>query len=134
MNPLFNASDIISFKSLLESGHSPNVTCNGQSILINAARYNFKDAVELLIKSGANVNYQDSQGLTALMHATKKGHTDVVEILLDSGADKGIRNNSEKTCKDIAMSLYQEASLKNPKTYETRKSLEKINGIIDYRD
>ncbi|CAK7897722.1 probable 26S proteasome regulatory subunit p28 [[Candida] anglica] len=43
--------------------------------------------VELLLKSGVNVNATDKEDWTALMHAEAEGWTDVVELLKANGAE-----------------------------------------------
>ncbi len=40
--------------------------------------------IEALFKSGANVDAQDSNGITPLMDACKAGHSDAVRYLLKS--------------------------------------------------
>ncbi|KAL3115352.1 hypothetical protein niasHT_017754 [Heterodera trifolii] len=44
------------------------------------------DTVDLLIKSGANVNHSDPMGHSALMFATKLGLKDIVKRLVKAGA------------------------------------------------
>lgn len=48
------------------------------------------DAVELLVKHGANINKQDDDTWTPLHAACAEGHTDIVELLLRHGADSNI--------------------------------------------
>jgi ankyrin repeat protein len=40
------------------------------------------DLVELLLRNGAVVNLQDSDGLTALMYAVENGSLNIVKLLL----------------------------------------------------
>jgi hypothetical protein len=62
--------------------------------LIWAAFAGSKDIVELLLKSGADVNAkgEDTYGSTALMWASKKGYKDIVEMLLKAGADVNVKD------------------------------------------
>jgi ankyrin repeat protein len=55
--------------------------------LMAAAQYGVQEGVEALVRAGADVDLQNSMGVTALMIAVTYGHTNVVSFLLDhSGA------------------------------------------------
>ena len=54
--------------------------------LVCAARGGHQGIVELLLKQGADINSQDSDGDTALMKAACKCHQGVVQLLLEQGA------------------------------------------------
>ncbi|MBQ1960542.1 MAG: ankyrin repeat domain-containing protein, partial [Akkermansia sp.] len=54
-------------------------------------------AVDALIKAGANVNAQDEDGNTALMDAADEGHTAVVLRLIQAGADVNARDDEGET-------------------------------------
>ncbi|XP_033632864.1 poly [ADP-ribose] polymerase tankyrase-1-like [Asterias rubens] len=56
-----------------------------------------KQAVELLIKKGANLVDKNNEGLTPLHVATDKGHIDVMELLLESGAKVNSTDNMGQT-------------------------------------
>lgn len=49
--------------------------------------------MELLIKSGANVNQADINGETPLFNAALSGKVKVAELLVDSGADVNFATN-----------------------------------------
>lgn len=55
--------------------------------LIDAVMNNDIEAVELLLKSGADVNAKNNIGKTALMFAAEDGRLDIVAMLLEKGAD-----------------------------------------------
>lgn len=55
--------------------------------LIWAAKRGDLAALEAAIRSGANVNGEDSQGWTALFHAAHHGNTKALQLLIDAGAD-----------------------------------------------
>lgn len=59
---------------------------NGNSPLVLASYYGQHAAIKQLVKAGANVNYQSSQG-TALCGVSYKGDTIAAQILLENGAD-----------------------------------------------
>jgi ankyrin repeat protein len=53
------------------------------------------DSVELFIKAGMDINYQNpGNGFTALMWAAKNGKNDTVQFLLDRGADVHFTNKN----------------------------------------
>ena len=52
-----------------------------------AAANGRREVVDLLIRSKANIDQVDEDGLTALMAASAAGHADVVQLLVDAGAD-----------------------------------------------
>ena len=54
--------------------------------LMNAAKYGYAAAVQLLISHGCPVNDIDKTGKTALSIAVNHGHLDVVKSLLIAGA------------------------------------------------
>ena len=58
---------------------------DGNSALILAASLGHVEAVEALIREGANVEHAGRSGATALMVASAFGHTRVIEALIDMG-------------------------------------------------
>jgi len=63
------------------------------TLLIDAARYNQSDALELLLNAGAKVNEVDARGMTALMWAADRDNLRAVQLLLENKANKYIRSN-----------------------------------------
>lgn len=51
-----------------------------------------------MLKCGANVDKQDTEGRTALMAAAFMDHANIVSILLDNGADPNVSPLLEHTC------------------------------------
>jgi len=65
--------------------------------LFNAAQQGYAQMVKILLKTGIDINQQDSLGFTALHWAAYNGHQVVVESLLAHDADLNIVDNSGKT-------------------------------------
>ncbi|MBO4628533.1 MAG: ankyrin repeat domain-containing protein [Treponema sp.] len=72
---------------LLENGANYELTTQGYTPLMLASAYEKIEAIELLIKNGANVNATTSDGRTTLILATVDGHTESVKTLLANGAE-----------------------------------------------
>ncbi|KAH8766931.1 hypothetical protein F5882DRAFT_510319 [Hyaloscypha sp. PMI_1271] len=79
---------------------------DGQTALQMAAKHQRPGAVKLLLGTGkVNINHQDISGMTALHIAVACNASNSVEIvhdLLSSAANSDLRNNDEKTAKDLA--------------------------------
>jgi ankyrin repeat protein len=86
-----NADRII--KLLVESGTNLNTQCDitKNTALMQAVKYNDYESIKLLLNHGADVDIQDSHGLTALMYAENKK---IRNLLLRSDA-KGLLNLAE---------------------------------------
>jgi len=61
--------------------------------------------LEILVKSGVNLNEFNQYGNTLLMDCVTKDSSELVNILLELGADKNIKNNYGETAKDLAYDL-----------------------------
>lgn len=80
---------------LIEHGMNVNENCSADmnhSLLIEAAFRGCDEAVELLLKSGADINAQDSDGYTALMFAS--GKPAKVKLILAHNPDLSLRNKN----------------------------------------
>jgi len=71
-----------------------------------------KDAVELLIDSGAEVNVKNNEGKTPLDNASKLGYKDIAELLKTKGA-KG-ETTMRKRPKKIIAAQYKQEALEGP--------------------
>ena len=58
--------------------------------------------VQMLLKSGCDVNMRRADGATPLMVAADKGHFGVVRLLLVDGADAQLTNDAGETALQIA--------------------------------
>ena len=87
-----------SVKELLRSGGDPNacrpMDQGGDSCLIIAAFHQRSRMVEELLKSGADVEYANTDGMCALGWAVKKNVTPMVRALIEHGADPEFYNTT----------------------------------------
>ena len=75
----------------------------GQTPLAMAALFGHTEIVDLLIRSGANVNAPTRDGNTPLHNAAFFGHAEAAELLLSSGADRDARNNLGQTVIEVML-------------------------------
>ena len=95
LTPLMNAAENGSLACLeaIVIGHADKDYVNvfskgGLSALIIASAHGNKEAVEFLIKSGADMNaVHDDNQVTALMYAAASGHIEVIKVLVAAGVD-----------------------------------------------
>lgn len=64
----------------------------GSSPLISAAVFGKTEAATILIKAGADLNFQNNDGSTALHTSAFFCRPEIVKMLLEKGADKSLRN------------------------------------------
>ena len=77
---------------------------NDQNLVVAAQEGRIED-VRKYIEAGANIEYQDDQGINALIAATQEGHIAIVELLLERGVDINKPNADRQTPLLIAVSL-----------------------------
>lgn len=65
---------------------------SGDTCLHIAAHRGDYRSVELLLKSGLDVNRKGEMGCTALHYAKMKGNKDIIKLLLSHGASTTIKN------------------------------------------
>ena len=65
-----------------------------KTALILASENNRIQCVELLIKSGADVNQHDTLCYTALMAAAEKGNHEIMEMLIEAGSDVDMEHDN----------------------------------------
>lgn len=61
------------------------------------------DVAVFLMNSGADIDAQNNDGMTALMFGAKDGSESYVELFLTRGADESLRNKGGKTAEDLAI-------------------------------
>lgn len=81
--------NISEIKCALDQGADVNTkdSDDGWTALMHASKYGYVEIVDLLIKSGADVNAGSISNHTALMLASNFSHHEIMKILLDHGAD-----------------------------------------------
>ena len=89
-------------RALVEVGAKPSARVQGTPPLTLAVSANCEETVRFLLKSGADVNAADDQGMTALMQAAGWGHASMVQLLLENGADPEARNKQGQTAWGLA--------------------------------
>jgi hypothetical protein len=94
-------------KYLLEHGADPNGTsaiCDETAFQVAAMKGDL-EAMELLLKAGADINHRDCNGMSALMLACQKGQQAAVEFLLAHGADPSFKDGYDRTAETFASQL-----------------------------
>ena len=61
--------------------------------LLGAVHYSNREKVELLLRSGSDVNEKNLVGETVLMMAAFNGRTEIADLLVRSNADVNVKNN-----------------------------------------
>src|SRR5437867_6167257 len=84
-------------RGFIQAGADPNYVHGGWSILMRVARAGRPDIAEILIESGAKVNFKGKDGASALTIAAEHGNVGVARVLLEKGADVNIRNDHGNT-------------------------------------
>jgi len=96
---------IVSFLLVVSFGFWWLISPSKELTLVNASLVGDTNAVFMLAKDGANINWRSKQtGKTALIVAASYGKAEVVNILLRLGADINIKDNLGKTAGDYAAS------------------------------
>jgi Ankyrin repeats (3 copies) len=94
-------------ESILTQGIDVNIKDQWDNILLVQAMQSTraKDMVELLIKSGADVNLSDGEGVTALIRAARGGDIHIARLLIENGADVNAKNSGGESALHIAAQL-----------------------------
>ena len=90
---------------LLDAGASlsePTNGMHGKPPLLYAVEWKEEALVRLFIDRGANINSQDSKGMTALMRAAQFNDANMVSLLLAKGGNHLIENENGETAADLA--------------------------------
>ena len=108
--PIYNAAgagNIEAIKQHLAAGTDLNAkdVVAGWTPLNYAVMSGEKEAVEVLIDNGADVNVKDKYGSTPLHDASLGKHNEVVELLISKGADVNAKRGDGDTPLDKATML-----------------------------
>jgi hypothetical protein len=108
-------NDIKKLEELLAQGADANYADKagpGRTALSVASLSGHREAVEFLIKRGANINYQDrAMGYTPLTWAANQGHVEVARSLIKAGADLNLVSRPAKTSALIAAAAEGKAEM-----------------------
>ncbi len=74
----------------------------GPTALATSCMFGKLEAVQTLVRLGANVDLADSEGMTPLHLAVLGGHVEIVVLLLSSGASTSLANEFGDTAADMA--------------------------------
>ena len=96
------SDDSLGIKAYIDGGGDLNVRdrFGGSSPLISAAVFGKTRMAEMLLKAGADINFQNNDGSTALHTAAFFCRPDIVQLLLDNNADTTIKNKYGATAYD----------------------------------
>ena len=85
--------------SLLDEGVPvDSVDENGNSLFLIASQQGLKRMAKLLLRRGANFNFQNNVGNTALHYCFAYSFDDLGEYLIKKGADDSLKNGDGLTC------------------------------------
>lgn len=74
----------------------------GLTALMRAADRNATDAIQVLLRAGADVNAADSEGQTALHYAALCNHAEAAGMLAAAGANQNVTDETGQTPRDMA--------------------------------
>jgi uncharacterized protein len=96
------AENLPAIDLLVKSGASLDPVTEDETPFLGAIKWSRFTAAQRLLRHGANVNFQNSKGVTAL-HMVLKKNSDRkhVEMLMRHGADPTIRSKDGKTSLDL---------------------------------
>lgn len=92
-------------QTLLERGADPQISTNNHETALSFhASWGNLDAVEILLRAGADPNHHDPEvDATVLFYAVQFGHRLIVEALIEAGADVNFRNAKGRTAMSCAL-------------------------------
>lgn len=101
------SSDMPALLAAVENGAYVNIhNAAGWTPLIFATAMNNEEAVQFLLRHGAEADRQENDGWTALHFAASTGNNAIIKLLLQAGASAGVRagvNGDGPTPKQLAI-------------------------------
>jgi len=86
-----------------------------------ASMYGQLEVVKLLIKVGADVNFQDKRKYTALMYASYYDYENIVKLLIEVGANVNAKDAGGYTALKLAIESENKKIIKLLKNYNNEK-------------
>ncbi|KAJ5114221.1 hypothetical protein N7456_002755 [Penicillium angulare] len=123
---------------LIDAGADVNFTTpNGRTAILDAARWDRCESLQILLRHGADLHFVDSNGqnvlLEALDNAYNSGGHDVLPHLLDLGLDIEFRNRNQQTPLLFLISRFRSYSI-DGRAYGILHLLIKYGADLNARD
>lgn len=138
--PLIEAifkNNILLVEKLISSGVDVNQQNDGLATpLFVASALGYSEIAEILIKSGAYVNFNGNHGgMTALMNAAFNGKTNCVKLLLSYGADAALHDNEgfNALMHGVLSAKYVPDYITREQAYDLCDALIKVTPDINHR-
>jgi ankyrin repeat protein len=118
---------------LLEAGANIELVYGGETPLMSACWFGSENALNLLLKKGASVNFQDKTGKTASIVAAQANKHNVLKLLFQQGANFALTDCTKSSPLDYAYKLqhiesYQFIGKVTPNPYQTKKIQDYVDG------
>ncbi|CAM9342649.1 unnamed protein product [Scytosiphon promiscuus] len=97
-----DAGHVSTMEILLEGGADVNLRTSSRTVLHAAAHHNKADAVEVLVRAGANIEARDNRGLTPLWYSAFHGSCAAMLSLLRMGAEVLAKSDLDTTPLHVA--------------------------------
>lgn len=111
----------------IKAGMDPNVAEDGKTVLQEACRRGYTEVGLALIEAGADVNAQDSYGVSCLMFSAITGSNDLILGLIEKGADVNVQDNYGRS------TLIEVLTTENDIPLETYKALIDAGADVNIR-
>lgn len=109
-----SAGKVGTLTQLLDAGVEVNARHESEPLLLAAAQNGMTDAMQLLLKRGADANVADDEGMTPLMGAAMIDRPTPVRLLLKHGADISRKDNAGRDAASYARSEDVASLLETP--------------------
>ncbi|SER20113.1 Ankyrin repeat-containing protein [Amphritea atlantica] len=110
--------DLVRIQLLLGHSSVNELNSDSNNALWFACFSNSKEAVQLLLENGADIDNQNVNGATALIYSASAGKTEIVELLLAAGADPSLQTLDDFTALDLAANIRIMKMLRNHRTVD----------------